>query len=89
MRKCANLQHGMPAVAARGFAKINAWERRKVGSAIHYSRGIRWMSSQTSRSHLARRKKQTVEFDRIGYWSEVKLDIIREYCHGEVVDRVD
>jgi three-Cys-motif partner protein len=29
---------------------------------------------------LARRKKQALEFDQIGYWSEVKLDIIREYC---------
>lgn len=73
-------QNCMPAVAARGFARINAWARRKVGSAIHYSRGTRWMSSQTRRSHLARRKKQSLEFDRIGYWSEVKLDIIREYC---------
>ncbi|MCU0863477.1 MAG: three-Cys-motif partner protein TcmP [Planctomycetes bacterium] len=29
---------------------------------------------------MAKKKGNELQFDRIGYWSEVKLDIIREYC---------
>src|SRR5688572_31131074 len=27
-----------------------------------------------------RRKKAALRFDKIGYWSQIKLDVIREYC---------
>jgi len=29
---------------------------------------------------MTKKKAKALQFDRIGYWSEVKLDIIREYC---------
>ena len=33
---------------------------------------------------MTKKKAKALQFDRIGYWSEVKLDIIREYCSAEI-----
>ena len=65
----------------RTSKRLSGWTWTENRPQIGYSAFIEG-SKSANKTRMATPRKKALKLDEIGYWSEIKLDIIREYAHA-------